>query len=86
LLTCDGVSELVQGHSPLFLTELEDRIEVLDPAETELVPDDSSTNNAAILHLESQRRRSVANDEKVRPTISIGPRVAGGMKCGRTQR
>ena len=65
LLTCDGVSELVQGQAPLFLTELEEEIEVLDPAKTELVPDDSPTYNAAILYLESQRRRSVANDEKI---------------------
>ena len=65
LLNCDGISELVQGQSPLFLTELEDDIEVLDPARTELIPDDSPTYNAAILYLESQRRRSVANDEKI---------------------
>jgi hypothetical protein len=38
LLTCDGVSELVRGRDALFLTELEDQIEVLDPAETRLVP------------------------------------------------
>jgi superfamily II DNA or RNA helicase len=62
LLSCDGVSELVQGQSPLFLTELENHIEVLDPAITKLVPDDSPTYNAAILYLESQRRRGVAND------------------------
>jgi SpoU rRNA methylase family enzyme len=41
------------GRSPLFLTELEEEIEVLDPAKTELVPDDSPTYNAAILYLES---------------------------------
>ena len=40
LLTCDGVSELVRGRSALFLTELEEDIEVLDPANTELVADD----------------------------------------------
>lgn len=44
---------------------MEEEIEVLDPAKTELVPDDSPTYNAAILYLESQRRRSVANDEKI---------------------
>jgi hypothetical protein len=65
LLNCDGISELVQGQSPLFLTELEDDIEVLDPAKTQLVPDHSPTYNAAILYLESQRRRTVANDEKI---------------------
>lgn len=44
---------------------MEEDIEVLDPAKTELAPDDSPTYNAAILYLESQRRRSVANDEKI---------------------
>ena len=43
LLTCDGVSELVRGRDALFLTELEDEIEVLDPAATRLVGDDSRT-------------------------------------------
>ncbi|MFM0273525.1 DEAD/DEAH box helicase [Paraburkholderia aspalathi] len=65
LLTCDGVSELVQGRSALFLTELEDTIKVLDPAETELVPDTSPTYNATILYLESLRRRGVANDARI---------------------
>ena len=65
LLTCDGISHLVRSQSALFLTELEDDIEVLDPAATELVPDTSPTYNATILYLESLRRRSVANDEKV---------------------
>lgn len=65
LLTCDGVSALVQGRSALFLTELEDTIKVLDPAETELVPDTSPTYNATLLYLESMRRRGVANDARI---------------------
>lgn len=65
LLTCDGISDLVRGQDALFLTTLEDQIEVLDPAATELVPDDSPTYNATLLYLESMRRRSVANDEKI---------------------
>lgn len=65
LLTCDGISELVRGQSALFLTALEDEIEVLDPAATKLVPDDSPTYNATVLYLESLRRRGVANDDKV---------------------
>ena len=35
LLTCDGISDLVRGQSSLFLTALEDSIEVLDPAKTQ---------------------------------------------------
>ena len=66
LLSCDGVSELVRGRDALFLTKLEDNIEVLDPAATKLVGDDSRTYTAALLYLESMRRRSVANDPKIR--------------------
>ena len=65
LLTCDGVSELVRGRDALFLTELEDKIEVLDPAETRLVADHSPTYTASLLYLESMRRRSVANDARI---------------------
>ncbi|WP_297725004.1 DEAD/DEAH box helicase [Limnohabitans sp. Rim8] len=62
LLACDGLSDLVRGKSALFLTALEDDIEILDPAQTLLVPDDSPKYNATTLYLESQRRRTVAND------------------------
>ncbi|MBV2180718.1 MAG: DEAD/DEAH box helicase [Castellaniella sp.] len=65
LLTCDGVSELVRGRTALFLSKLEDQIDILDPADTELVTDDSPTYNAFILYLESLRRRSVPNDERI---------------------
>ncbi len=65
LLTCDGISDLVRGQTALFLTQLEEGIEVLDPTKTELVPDTSPTYNASLLYLESLRRRSVPNDEKV---------------------
>jgi superfamily II DNA or RNA helicase len=65
LLTCDGVSELVRGRSALFLSELEEDIEVLDPASTVLVPDTSRTYNDALLYLESHRRRSIPNDELI---------------------
>lgn len=65
LLTCDGISELVRGQSALFLTALEGEIEILDPATTQLVPDESPTYNATLLYLESQRRRSVPNDESI---------------------
>ena len=65
LLACEGISDLVRGKSALFLTELEDDIEILDPAETLLVPDNSPTYNATILYLESQRRRTVPNDTRI---------------------
>jgi hypothetical protein len=65
LLTCDGVSDLVRGQSSLFLTALEGPIEVLDPAETQLVADPSPMFNAALLSLESQRRRTMPNDARI---------------------
>jgi len=65
LLACDGISDLVRGQTALFLTSLEDAIEVLDPAKTKLEPDTSPTYNASVLFLESMRRRSVANDERI---------------------
>jgi len=49
LLTYDGISELVRWQSALFLTALEDDIEILDPAQTMLVPDDSPKYNATML-------------------------------------
>jgi SNF2 family DNA or RNA helicase len=65
LITCDGISELVRDRSALFLTALEKTIDVLDPATTELVQDLSPTYNASLLYLESQRRRSTANDDRI---------------------
>jgi superfamily II DNA/RNA helicase len=65
MLTCDGLSELVRGQTALFLTALEDDIELLDPAQTLLVPDDSPQYNATMLYIESQRRRTVPNDTRI---------------------
>lgn len=65
LLTCDGISELVRGQTALFLTKLEDEIEILDPAQTLLVPDSSPAYSATMLYLESQRRRTVPNDTRI---------------------
>lgn len=65
LLTCDGVSDLVRGQASLFLTALEGPIEVLDPAATQLVADASPMFNAALLAIESQRRRTMPNDARI---------------------
>ena len=66
LLVCDGVSELVRGRAAQFLTRLEERIEVLDPAATRLVADDSSAFNASMLYMESVLRRNLPNDDAIR--------------------
>ena len=64
-IVCDGVSELVRGREAVFLTALEPTIEVLDPAETRLVPDDSAQFTDSILYMESQLRQAVPNDSEI---------------------
>ena len=64
-IVCDGVSELVRGREAVFLTALEPTIQVLDPAETELVPDDSAQFTDSILYMESQLRQAVPNDTEI---------------------
>ena len=61
-LVCDGVSELVQGREAIFLTALEPPIQILDPANTELVPDGSARFSDSILYMESQLRQAVPSD------------------------
>ena len=64
-IVCDGVSELVRGREAVFLTALEPTIQVLDPAETKLVPDDSAQFTDSILYMESQLRQAVPNDTEI---------------------
>ena len=64
-IVCDGVSELVRGREAFFLTALEPGIEVLDPAKTQLVPDDSAQFTDSILYMESQLRQAVPNDDAI---------------------
>lgn len=66
LLICDGISELVRGRTAHFLTNLEDRIEVLDPAETRLEMDTSPNFAAGLLHIEAMLRRNLPNDDRIR--------------------
>ena len=65
LLICDGISELVRGKEGLFLTGLEENIEILDPAKTKLVEDDSANYQASQLYIESQLRQRVPTDNLV---------------------
>jgi superfamily II DNA or RNA helicase len=66
LLVCDGISELVRGRSAHFLTALEERIDVLDPAETKLEVDSSPHFTAGLLHIEAMLRRNLPNDDRIR--------------------
>ncbi len=62
-LRCVGVSELVRNREAVFLASL-DRIEIIDPRETELVADPSPGFRAALLYLEARLRQTVpATDE-----------------------
>ena len=61
-LVCDGVSELVRGREAVFLTALEPPIQVLDPANTRLVPDESAQFADSLLYMESQLRQAVPSD------------------------
>lgn len=64
-LVCDGVSELVRGREAIFLTELEQSITVLDPADTQLVSDDSAQFSKSLLYIESHLRAAVPNDQRI---------------------
>lgn len=64
-LVCDGVSDLVRGKEGRFLSELEKNIQVVDPAETVLVLDDSPEFKKSRLYIESVLRTSVPNDNKL---------------------
>ena len=66
LLRCDGLSEQVSGKEALFLSALEGPIEIQAPEATKLVQDNSDKYAAALLFLESQRRRGTPNDDYIR--------------------
>ena len=65
-LSCDGISELVRDRNVIFLTKLEDEIKILDPAETNLVPDNSPNFRDTLLYLGSLLRRNIPNDDCIR--------------------
>jgi superfamily II DNA or RNA helicase len=70
-LTCIGISELVRNREAIFLTAL-DAVEVLDPAETELVADNSPRFISSLLYLEARLRQTVPTT----PDIALGYRGA----------
>jgi superfamily II DNA or RNA helicase len=68
-LSVVGLSELVKDKEAVFLDEIEnqtgDGIEVLDPAETRLVSDASSSFRDSLLYIESLLRQTPPTDEKL---------------------
>jgi SNF2 family DNA or RNA helicase len=73
LLTVDGLSELVQGKTAKFLTDIEqDSIRLLDPAETKLEQDTSPSFEKSRLFIETQLRQITPSDQN----IHIGHKAA----------
>ena len=67
-LFCVGLSEIVRDREAVFLTDVEERhggIQILDPAETNLVPDTSNEYRASLLYLESMLRQTPPTDENL---------------------
>lgn len=63
-LQCVGISPLVRDKTAYFLSDLE-RITVIDPAKTTLVPDNSARFSKSRLFLESQWRQKIPTDAKL---------------------
>jgi SNF2 family DNA or RNA helicase len=63
-LHCIGVSPLVRYRSAIFLTDLEEIIQV-NPAEIRLVPDDSQYFKRSRLYIESQWRQQIPTDNRL---------------------
>lgn len=71
-LSVVGVSEPVHNREVVFLSNAEKRIEILNPAETRLVPDQSGKYLDSRLYLESLLRRTAPTDDR----IYLGHRAA----------
>ena len=64
-LTVTGISELVRDKEAIFLTEIDKNIEILDPVDTKLVRDESSSYQASLLYMESLLRRKSPTDQSI---------------------
>lgn len=64
-LTCIGISNIVRGKLARFIAAYEDKIEILRPEETRLVPDGSRKYVQSRLFIESLLRRTPATDAKI---------------------
>ena len=70
-LHCIGISPLVKDREAIFLTDLEE-IQIVNPAEVNLIPDDSSFYKRTLLYLESQWRQQIPTDSD----LHVGHRAA----------
>ncbi len=62
-LTVTGISELVKDKEAIFLDEIDRQIERLDPVDTKLVADTSSSYQQSRLYMESLLRQKAPTDE-----------------------
>lgn len=69
---CVGISPLVKDHEAIFLSALEKKIELVDPAKVKLVIDDSPFFRKSRLFIESQWRQQIPTDS----AIHIGNKAA----------
>lgn len=70
-LHCIGISPLVKDREVIFLTDLEE-IQIVNPAEVNLIPDDSPFYKRTLLYLESQWRQQIPTDSN----LHVGHRAA----------
>ena len=71
-----GISELVKDREAIFLTEIDKSVEVLDPAVTKLVPDDSPHYRNSLLYIESLLRQTPPTDPPSDEKLYIGHKAA----------
>ena len=64
-ITAVGISEIVRDKKAIFLSSIEKKIDVLDPAKTKLVNDKSTAYQASLLYMESMLRQTVPTDEYI---------------------
>ena len=64
-IAVSGVSEIVRNREAIFLTEAEQSIEALDPAQTSLVQDTSEYYSAGMLYVESLLRQTAPSDDRL---------------------
>lgn len=67
-----GLSQLVKDYESMFLVDVENDIEIVDPAKVTLVPDDSAFFRKSKVYIESQWRSKIPTDNK----IHIGNKAA----------
>ncbi len=60
-----GISELVKDKEAIFLDEIDKNIEILDPVDTTLVKDDSSSFQKSLLYMESLLRQASPTDDNL---------------------